>query len=128
MGANFASFLSPWLACGTLSPRKVFFELLRFEKSNGSSKDTVKYFDEVMWRDFYKYWCMHHGNRIFSEYGIHERSHYNWQTDMEIVQKWRQGQTGYPLIDALMREMNTSGYMSNRGRQIVACFFALDLK
>lgn len=47
---------------------------------------------------------------------------------MDIVKRWRKGLTGYPIIDASIREMNTTGYMSNRGRQFVACNFALDLK
>ena len=75
-----------------------------------------------------RYWCMSNGNKVFSEYGIYDRDHYNWQTDQEIVQRWRAGMTGMPLIDALMRELLYTGFMSNRGRQIVACYLALDLK
>lgn len=47
---------------------------------------------------------------------------------MDLVNRWRQGQTGYPIIDALIRDMNTTGFMPNRGRMIVACNFAMDLK
>ena len=47
---------------------------------------------------------------------------------METVQRWKEGRTGMPIIDACMRDMNTSGFMSNRGRQVVASYFALDLK
>lgn len=116
MGNNFASFLSPWMACGALSPRKIYFELLKFENKHKCLKDTTKYFDELMWRDFSRYFCMNKGNKIFSEYGYLNRDYYNWQTDMEIVKRWRQGLTGFPIIDASIREMNNSGYMSNRGR------------
>eukprot|EP00352_Strombidinopsis_acuminata_P006678 CAMPEP_0176356872 /NCGR_PEP_ID=MMETSP0126-20121128/14341_1 /TAXON_ID=141414 ORGANISM="Strombidinopsis acuminatum, Strain SPMC142" /NCGR_SAMPLE_ID=MMETSP0126 /ASSEMBLY_ACC=CAM_ASM_000229 /LENGTH=168 /DNA_ID=CAMNT_0017710181 /DNA_START=382 /DNA_END=885 /DNA_ORIENTATION=- len=49
MGNNFASFLSPWMANGTLSPRKIYFELLKFEDKHGCQKDTTKFFDELMW-------------------------------------------------------------------------------
>ena len=47
---------------------------------------------------------------------------------MEIIQKWKDGQTGMPFIDALMREMNATGFMPNRGRMIVACYLTMDLK
>ena len=59
---------------------------------------------------------MHHGNKVFSEYGIYDRKYHDWKHDMSIVQRWRDGQTGLPIIDALMREMNHTGFMSNRGR------------
>lgn len=86
------------------------------------------YVDELLWRDFNKFWCMHHGDNVFRSYGIYAREYYNWQTKQDTVERWRQGQTGMPLIDALMREMNETGFMPNRGRMIVASYFAMDLK
>jgi len=71
---------------------------------------------------------MHHGNKVFSSYGIYDRSYYDWKTDLETVQRWRDGMTGIPIIDALMREMNFTGFMPNRGRMVVASYFAMDLK
>lgn len=81
-----------------------------------------------MWRDFNRYWCIFHGDKIFHEYGIYNREYYQWKTDMSIVQRWRDGQTGMPLVDALMREMNETGFMPNRGRMVVACYLTMDLK
>ena len=49
---------------------------------------------------------MHNGNKVFSSYGIYNRRYYAWQTDLEIVQRWKDGMTGMPFVDALMREMN----------------------
>lgn len=71
---------------------------------------------------------MRYKNKVFSSYGIYDREYYDWKTDEEIVRRWREGSTGMPLIDALMREMNETGFMPNRGRMIVACYFAMDLK
>ena len=71
---------------------------------------------------------MHHGDNVFKSYGIYAREYYNWQTKQEIVERWRSGQTGMPLIDALMREMNETGFMPNRGRMVVASYLAMDLK
>ena len=64
-----------------------------------------------MVRDFYRYWCMRNRHKMFSAYGIYDRSYYNWQTKDETVQRWKAGMTGMPLIDALVREMNQTGYM-----------------
>jgi len=49
---------------------------------------------------------MHNGNKVFSSYGIYGREYYNWQTSMETVKRWKEGQSGIPIIDALMRDMN----------------------
>ena len=59
---------------------------------------------------------MHNAGKAFSAYGIYDRTEYAWQTEKETVQRWKEGKTGMPLVDALMREMNTTGFMSNRGR------------
>lgn len=71
---------------------------------------------------------MYNGNKMFSEYGIYDREYYAWKTDMEIVRRWRQGRSGMPLVDSLMREMNETGFMPNRGRMVVACYLTMDLK
>ena len=67
-------------------------------------------------------------NKGFSEYGIYDRSYYNWNVDQDIIDRWKKGQTGMPLVDSLMREMNHTGFMPNRGRMIVACYLTQDLK
>lgn len=99
-----------------------------YEKKYKPDIQTKTYIDELFWRDYYRYWCMHYGNQVFSEYGIYKRTYYNWQQDPEIYKRWKEGKTGMPLIDALMRDMNRTGFMPNRGRMIVACYFSQDLK
>lgn len=71
---------------------------------------------------------MHNGNKIFSAYGIYNREYYAWKVDKDTIQRWRDGRTGMPLVDALMREMNETGFMPNRGRMVVACYLTMDLK
>mmetsp|Transcript_8912 Transcript_8912/g.15109 ORF Transcript_8912/g.15109 Transcript_8912/m.15109 type:complete len:262 (+) Transcript_8912:510-1295(+) len=127
-GLNFASKLSPWLSNGSLSVRKVYFDAYSFEEQYGHADSVKSFVNELFWRDFSTFWCLKNGNSVFFEYGVPNRDHYKWQTDLNTVRKWREGQTGMPLIDALMREMNETGYMSNRGRQIVASYLTLDLK
>lgn len=99
-----------------------------FEKTQRANESTRVFVDELFWRDFNKYWFMRHGNKGFSSYGIYNRTYYDWQTDMSIVDRWRKGQTGMPLVDALMRDMNETGFMPNRGRMVVACYLTMDLK
>ena len=71
---------------------------------------------------------MRYGNKVFSSYGIYDRTYYDWKTDQAILLRWRDGKTGMPLVDALMRDMNTTGFMPNRGRMVVACYLTMDLK
>ena len=75
---------------------------------------------------------MKHGNSIFKVDGpAGERSGgggSHWRTDATLLEKWKTGQTGLPLIDANMRELAATGFMSNRGRQNVASYLALDLQ
>ena len=128
IGADYSSKLSPWLANGSLSIKQVYYETIEFEKVNKKNESTTVFVDELYWRDFNRYWCMAHGNKVFSPYGIYNRTYYNWQTEAQTVQRWRDGLTGVPIIDALMREMNFTGFMPNRGRMVVACYFTMDLK
>lgn len=71
---------------------------------------------------------MRNGNKVFFSYGIYDRTYYAWKNDMETINRWRKGQTGMPLIDALMRDLNATGFMPNRGRMVVACYLTMDLK
>lgn len=128
LGSNYSSKLSPWLANGTVSIRKVYWETRKFEKEQTRNESTTTYIDELFWRDFQRYWCLYNGNKVFSEYGIYARDYYAWKTSKETVQRWRDGMTGMPLVDALMREMNHTGYMPNRGRMVVACYLSMDLR
>lgn len=127
-GSEYSSKLSPWLANGCLSARKVYFATHEFMKVHRSNESTRVFIDELFWRDFNKYWFMRWASKAFSEYGIYDRSYYGWGADKTIIERWQAGQTGMPLIDALMREMNETGFMPNRGRMIVACYLAQDLR
>ena len=128
IGSNYSSKLSPWFSCGNISPRYVYFETKAFEEKHRRNDSTKVYVDELFWRDYNRYWCLKYGNKVFSSYGIYDRTYYDWKTSPDVVNRWREGRTGMPLIDALMRDMNTTGFMPNRGRMVVACYFTMDLK
>ena len=78
LGANYSSKFSPWLACGALSPKYVYYQVREFEKTHKSNESTKVFLDEVFWRDFYRFWAMKYGNKIFSSYGIYNREYYDW--------------------------------------------------
>ena len=79
IGANYSSKLSPWLQNGAISCRRIYWKVKEFEKNHKANESTKVYIDELFWRDFQRYWCMHNGNKMFSEYGIYDRTYYAWK-------------------------------------------------
>lgn len=127
IGGDYSSKFSPWLAQGCLSPKTIYAEIKRFEAEHGSNKSTYWLFFELLWRDFFRFMGKKHGNKIFLKGGIKAEPDDNWSNDYERLQKWIDGRTGVPFIDANMREIALTGFMSNRGRQNVASFLINDL-
>ncbi|KAG8467638.1 hypothetical protein KFE25_006690 [Diacronema lutheri] len=129
IGADYSSKLSPWLAHGCLSPLKVVEEVGRYEAARVKNKSTYWLIFELLWRDFFRFYAVKHGNAIFKLGGITGERR-EWVTGAqaaERLRRWKEGSTGLPLVDANMREMAATGFMSNRGRQNVASYLALDL-
>lgn len=128
IGADYSSKLSPWLAQGCLSPKMVYDQLQAFEAEFGSSKSTHAVFQELLWRDFFRFMAKKYGSRIFAKGGLKGEADPGWNDDNETFQRWAEGHTGVPFIDANMRELGKTGYLSNRGRLNVASFLVNDLK
>lgn len=126
LGGDYSTKLAAHLAHGCISPRRIYHDIARYEKQRTKNKSTYWVVFELTWRDFYRFFAMKHGNRIFQSFGL-TNSTPNWSKDSQAVQRWKEGTTGWPLVDANMRELNATGFMSNRGRQNVASFLALDL-
>lgn len=126
LGADYSSKFSPWLALGCLSPRYIFEEVKRYEKEVKKNQSTYWLIFELIWRDYFRFIAKKHGNKIFKISGIKKNAD-NWNRSEKLFQKWTDGNTGIPFVDANMRELNASGFMSNRGRQIVASFLVNDL-
>ena len=116
MGAHYSSKFSPWLANGSLSIRHVYQQTRKFEAHVKKTDSTTHFVHELFWRDFCYFFCERHGTRVFQPYGVFNKGASKWHTDPAIVKRWKDGMTGMPLIDALMRELNTTGFMGNRGR------------
>ncbi len=121
-----SSKFSPYLSQGSLSPRKVYEALKTFENTHVKNESTYWLFFELLWRDYFIFIHMKYGNLLFKPGGIKELC-CDWVEDEEKVQRVFKAKTGYPLIDASIKEMRQTGFMSNRGRQNVASFFTKNL-
>ena len=130
-GGNGTSVLSPHLSVGTLASRSL---VRRAKEAAPNSKLTddrkqghSMWMGEVAWRDFYRhvlcnwpYICM---NKPFKP----EYSNIIWEYDLDQFHAWTEGKTGFPIVDAGMRQARHTGYMHNRVRMITASFLAKDL-
>ncbi|MCB0518703.1 MAG: DASH family cryptochrome [Lewinellaceae bacterium] len=128
VGGDYSTKFSPWLALGCLSPKTVYWEVKRYEEIREENKSTYWIFFELLWRDFFRFMAKKHGNKIFLKGGMKGDADSRLKTDWSLFQVWSEGRTGVPFIDANMRELNQTGFMSNRGRQNVASFLVNDLK
>lgn len=128
IGGDYSSKFSPWLAQGCLSPKMIYHEVKKYEKERKKNKSTYWLIFEILWRDFFRLMAKKHGKKIFLKGGTKEEKNTNWIEDKKIFELWANGETGVPFIDANMRELNLTGFMSNRGRQNVASFLVNDLK
>jgi len=126
IGADYSTKFAPWLAHGCVSPRFIAKECRRYEETRVANKSTYWVVFELLWRDFFKFFAKKHGNSLFSQAGT-VGSDKKWAHFEKSIQAWKEGRTGYPLVDANMRELAATGFMSNRGRQNVCSFLAIDL-
>ncbi|MEZ5044375.1 MAG: DASH family cryptochrome [Saprospiraceae bacterium] len=128
LGVSYSSRFSAWLSQGCLSPKMIYQEIKRFEEAEGANESTYWLFFELLWRDFFRFMGKKHSAKIFLKGGIKGEPNTRWSNNHELLNKWINGQTGVPFIDANMRELKSTGFMSNRGRQNVASFLVKDLE
>jgi len=126
VGKNYSTKFSPWLALGCISPRSIFSMIKKYEKEEVANQSTYWVLFELIWRDYFKFVCQKYGDRVFYLSGILNK-HLPWSQDMDKFRAWADGRTGVPFVDANMRELKYTGWMSNRGRQNVASFLVKDL-
>lgn len=127
IGSDYSSKFSSWLAHGCLSPKQIYHELKKYEIQRTKNKSTYWLFFELLWRDFFRLMGKKHGNAIFQKGGTKGEINEDWENNHQLLQVWKEGRTGIPFIDANMRELAATGFMSNRGRQNVASFLVKDL-
>ena len=127
IGPDYSSKFSAWLANGSISPRAIYHEVEAYEEERERNKSTYWMKFELLWREYFKYVAMRYGKKIFLKGGIQDKS-VNWKYNAKMLRKWMTGTTGDDFVDANMRELLYTGYMSNRGRQNVASYLVHQLK
>lgn len=126
-GVDYSSKFSPWLANGCISARTIYWKIKQFEKEHFKNQSTYWLIFELIWRDYFKYVSLKHGNQIFKLEGILQKD-YEWSKNQNQLQKWINGETQSDFVNANMIELKETGWMSNRGRQNVASYFAKELE
>lgn len=123
------SCLSPYLATGVISPRQCVNRLRAecpdvLENTEGGA---FSWLNELIWREFYRHLLVAYPALCKHRPFIDWTDNVRWQGDAALLEAWQQGQTGYPIVDAAMRQLNATGWMHNRLRMISASFLVKDL-
>lgn len=118
---------SPWLANGNLSVRNLVHRLRDYEAEGKSNESTYWIFFELLWREYFQWVGLKLGHTLFAAKGV-GKTRPTCCFYPERYQRWCHGNTPYPLVNALMKQLNLTGYMSNRGRQIVASCLVNELQ
>ena len=128
MAVDGTSRLSQDLRFGLLSPREVYHKAkIAAESGDAAGRDSVwKFISEVVWREFYFQILWHFPEVLEHEFNAKYRG-MEWDDDEEKYAAWCEGRTGFPIVDAAMRQLNATGYMHNRARMIAAMFLTKDL-
>jgi deoxyribodipyrimidine photo-lyase len=114
------SALSPWLANGSLSVRQLHAALRDYEARHGANDSTEWYWRELLWREYFQLRAYAQPAKLFSPPAPGLNNCRTCTFEPRAFARWCAGDTDYPLVNALMRQLVTSGWMSNRGRQIAA--------
>ncbi len=127
IGGDYSSKFSAWLSVGCISPRTIYEAIKKYENEVVANDSTYWLVFELIWRDYFHFIALKFGTRIFKVSGIKNDLIKQWKRYTPSFEKWVNGETGVPLIDANMKELQLTGFMSNRGRQNVASFLTKDL-
>jgi deoxyribodipyrimidine photo-lyase len=118
-GWDNSSKLSPWLSYGCLSPRQVMDYIVEFEKQQGRNSSTECLYLALLWLEYFQWLHFNIGEKTYQFKGLSDHAPLT-SFYPERFKKWCSGNTPYALVNACMNELRHTGYMSNRGRQIVA--------
>lgn len=118
-GWDFSSKLSAWLANGSISPRQVFHDIKRYESERTANESTYWLYFELLWREYFYWYALKHNSQLFRFEGVQKKRPLTTFAPQRFA-KWCSGNTPYPIVNACMKQLNATGFMSNRGRQLVA--------
>ena len=126
-GEFYSSKLSPYLARGCISARQVYWFIKQYEEEVERNESTYWLYFELLWREYFKLVSLQKGTKLFSRDGWAKHKPF-FKEDKEEFERWRLGKTNEPLINAFQKELMQTGFMSNRGRQIVASYLVKNLQ
>ncbi|ANZ22513.1 deoxyribodipyrimidine photolyase [Buchnera aphidicola (Diuraphis noxia)] len=125
---NYTSMLSPYLSSGIISSRCCLMMLLKLKNNSLLNiMSNCAWFNQILWREFYYHLLI--GFPILSKCQslVKWENNIDWNNNVKHFQSWKEGNTGYPLIDAGMRQLNKLGWMHNRLRMITSSFLVKNL-
>jgi deoxyribodipyrimidine photo-lyase len=120
------SRLSPRLHHGELSPRQVWTAVSDWADENDAHEEAEPFLQELVWREF-SYHMLHHYPSTPTQNYKDKFDGFSWEDNDDWLDRWQRGQTGYPIVDAGMRQLYETGWMHNRVRMIVGSFLTKDL-
>lgn len=123
---QYVSRLSPHLHFGEISPNTVWYSVQPQLQKTGQEKHADTFMSELGWREF-SYSLLYHWPEITTDNLQKKFNRFKWRDDSDALQAWQKGKTGYPIVDAGMRELWSTGYMHNRVRMIVGSFLVKNL-
>lgn len=125
-GWDYSSKFSAWLANGSLSARRLWQRIDQYESEVIANESTYWLKFELLWREYFQWYAMRYGKKLFRYQGPFNRSPLT-SFYPERFKAWCEGTTPYPIVNAAMHQLNSTGYMSNRARQLVASAFVHEL-
>jgi len=117
------SMLSPHIHFGEISVNQIWHEI----KKHPLDKDSDHFLSEIGWREF-SYYLLHHFKKLDEENFQKKFDNFPWRYNEKLFSLWKKGKTGFPIIDAGMRQLWETGYIHNRVRMIVASFLVKNLQ
>ncbi|HQR05765.1 MAG TPA: deoxyribodipyrimidine photo-lyase [Gemmatales bacterium] len=130
-GTTGTSQLSPYLHFGQISPNQVWHAVQSLRSGTGKpdkefQRQSEVYLKELVWREF-AYYLLYHFPQTPTQPLRSEFARFPWKDNAKLLRSWQKGQTGYPIVDAGMRQLWTTGWMHNRIRMVVASFLVKHL-
>lgn len=127
LGRDYSSKFSAYLSLGCISAREIFHEIQRFEDEVEGNESTYWLFFELLWREYFQWIALKHGKDLFLPLGLQPEKPLKGGFNAKAFARWKDGATGDAFVDANMKELAATGFMSNRGRQNVASYLVHDM-
>ena len=127
IGENFSTKFSPYLSRGCISAKQIYWYIKKYELEIEANESTYWLYFELLWRDYFKFVALQKRNKLFFKNGW-SPIELDFSEDKDIFDLWKEGNTKEPLINAFQKELYLSGFMSNRGRQVVSSYLTKELK